>query len=177
MIYQNINPQDQKADQVQFLSTKIGILKLFGILLDGRDKKNAQNYVLKHINGGVIQSTAQLHNEDRVMILLRESLMQSSGSITPATSKDGSLKNNLAGTQGVVKGSDGQKIDFRGMQKENFIKDQLQKGTFDGLNKHFKEEELPADQIPRHRGVPGLLGNSIALTKKANKRKEKLERK
>lgn len=39
------------------MSTKVQILKLFGILLDGRDKKNAQNYVLKHINGGVIENT------------------------------------------------------------------------------------------------------------------------
>ncbi len=67
----------------------MAILKLFGILLDGRDKKNAENYVLKHISGGIITNTNQLNNEDRVMILLKESLMQSSGTLTPAnTSSD-----------------------------------------------------------------------------------------
>jgi len=59
------------------------ILKLFGILLDGRDKKSAENYVLKHIDGGQVTSTSALKNDDRVMILLKESLMQSSGTITP----------------------------------------------------------------------------------------------
>ena len=56
IVYQNSVKPDEKTDAQQFLSTKIAILKLFGILLDGRDKKNAQNYVLKHINGGVINS-------------------------------------------------------------------------------------------------------------------------
>jgi hypothetical protein len=39
------------------MQTKVAILKLFGILLDGRDKKNAENYVLKHISGGIITNT------------------------------------------------------------------------------------------------------------------------
>ena len=39
------------------MQTKVAILKLFGILLDGRDKKNAENYVLKHISGVIITNT------------------------------------------------------------------------------------------------------------------------
>jgi len=75
--------QSIKSEAAQFISTKVAILKLFGILLDGRGRKSAENYVLKHINGGIITSTGQLNNEDRVMILLKESLMQTSGTITP----------------------------------------------------------------------------------------------
>jgi len=67
--------KNAKEEQSQFMSNKVSILKLFGILLDGRDKKSADNYVLKQIDGGVISSTKQLKNDDRVMILLKESLM------------------------------------------------------------------------------------------------------
>ena len=75
--------------------------------------------------------------------------------------------------KGVVEGSGGHKIDFRGMQKEAFIKENIKSGVFDGLNKNFKEE----DMSERPAGMPGLVGRSIAISKKANKRKEKLERK
>ena len=79
--------------------------------------------MLKHINGGVINSVSQLRNDDRVMVLLRESLMQSSGSLTPATSKAASESLSKNVPKGVVEGSGGHKIDFRALQKEEFLKD------------------------------------------------------
>ena len=139
----------------------MGILKLFGILLDGRDRKSAENYVLKHINGGVITSTQQLNNEDRVMILLKESLMQSSGTITPSMSehKMGALKN--------VTGTGGSKINFNNLEqpskhRDEFLEKQIKDGHFKGLNKLFKHDQ---DTVMRH---TGLIGPSVppGMTKK-----------
>ena len=88
------------------------------------------------------------------MILLKESLMQSSGTITPSLSeshKMGSLKN--------VTGSGGQKINFNNLEqaskRDEFLERQMKDGHFKGLNKLFKHDD---STVMRH---PGLVGPSV----------------
>ena len=56
-IVNKINAKTAKEDLDHFTKTRVQILKLFGLLLDGRDRKDAEKYTLKHIDGGVITST------------------------------------------------------------------------------------------------------------------------
>ena len=95
----------------------------------------------------------QLNGEDRVMILLRESLMQSSGTITPASgvsklqSGDALLKNAVS--------KDGTKMNFNGVTKERdaFLQNQFKQGHFKDFNKLFKQEDANR--------LPGLVGPNI----------------
>lgn len=98
--------------------------------------------------------------------------MQSSGEITPQTSKTSEFRNNLASIAangaGVVTGSGGQKIDYRGMIRENFLRTEIKQGHFDGINKLFKQEELPdsgkaTGEASQVKGTPGIIGKTIAV--------------
>lgn len=84
------NSGQQHPENEDFSQKKLNILKLFGIILDGKDKKLAENYVFRNIGSGeTVISAEQLKNDDRVMILLRDSLAETpssktAGSMTPA---------------------------------------------------------------------------------------------
>lgn len=55
-----------------FSDNKLEVFNQFGI-----SKENSENYVLKLMNGGVVERNEVLFHDDRVMILLKEDFIKS----------------------------------------------------------------------------------------------------
>ena len=92
------------------------------------------------------------------MILLKESLMESSGTMTPMTTKSGEPR-----AKGEQEQTGEATINYKGMQteKDKFLSEQYKSGKFKEFNKLFTKEE---DE-----------GTNAGSKKKPEKKKEKIE--
>ena len=100
-----------------------------------------------------------MKNDDRVMILIPESLQQTPGTSTPLTNK--SDLQQIKGQNEVGEG----KINYPN-GKDPALQKQIKSGHYKGLSKLFKDEAS---------GISGLLGAPVPPSKE-KKRSDKLSR-